>query len=147
MIKIINRQKKVPIKNNFLESFVKKALDLLGYPGWDIGIWITNNRTIRKYNLEYRNKNAVTDILSFPYHIDLKAGDKIIAATPEDENLGDIIISAEFVQSKFTKNLEERLKHLLVHGICHLLGYTHDTDKTYKQMKERENFILKSILK
>ena len=73
-------------------------LTTLGYEEFDLGIWITTDATIQKYNREYRHKDKPTDILSFPYHDKLKAGKRIKVQEPEDENLGDLIISAAYVK-------------------------------------------------
>lgn len=98
MILIRNTQKKININQKKLQQDAQKILDILGYNDFDLGIWLTTNTTIKKYNHNYRNKDKPTDILSFPYHSDLKAGDKISATTDEDRNLGDIIISPEYVK-------------------------------------------------
>jgi len=66
----------------------------------------------------------------------------------EDKNLGDLIISAEYV-TKDAKELnvtfEARMKKLLVHGVCHLLGYDHIIDADWHRMRAKEGFLLKKI--
>lgn len=148
MILIKNSQRTYPINKKGLTIAIQQLLDTLGYSNFDIGIWFTNNKTIALYNKEYRHKEGPTDILSFPYHTELKAGQKIIAESPEDTNLGDIIISLEYVYTseRWHDTPEtERLPILLVHGICHLLGYDHETDEDYKVMHKKEMELLKII--
>ena len=134
-----------------IRPFKKKAefiLTELGYPDFDLGIWLTTNKTIQKYNREYRDKNEPTDVLSFPYHTELKAGQKIKAREDEDKNLGDLIISIPYVfenKKELPGNFIARMDRLLVHGICHLLGYDHIKDDDYKKMITLENKLLKSI--
>jgi len=148
MILIKNRQKKYPLDNNYIKETVQSLLDILGYSDFDIGIWFTNNTTIAKYNRIYRHKSGPTDILSFPYHQEIRAGNKIKVKTPDQRNLGDIIISLEFVHtSKRWRDFEpqDTLKILLVHGICHLLGYDHETDEDYQKMHAKEQRLLKTL--
>jgi len=148
MILIKNRQKKYLLDNHYIKDTVQRILDIVGYSKFDIGIWFTNNTTIAKYNRIYRHKSGPTDILSFPYHQNIKAGTKIQAQTPDQHNLGDIIISLEFVHThKRWRDFEpqDTLKILLVHGICHLLGYDHETDEDYKKMHAQEQRILKIL--
>lgn len=148
MITIRNTQRKISIDTEKLRSNAQKILDALNYKDYDLGIWLTGKATIRKYNRNYRHKDKTTDILSFPYHPTLKAGERIKPHTPEDKNLGDLILCPEYVQDdldRWGQSFEERIKVLLVHGICHLLGYDHIEDEDYKVMKRKETALLKKI--
>ena len=149
MINIQSRQRKISIKNLKIEQKLNFLLNELGYSKYDIGLLITTDKTIRAYNKEYRAKDKATDILSFPYH-DLKAVDKIKVEQQEDKNLGDMIISLEYVQKdakKLSVTFENRMDILLVHGICHLLGYDHIEDEDYLVMKEMEEKLLDKLNK
>lgn len=104
---------------------------------------------MHQFNKEYRNQDKSTDVLSFPYH-HLKAGQRIKVKDPEDQNLGDIIIAPEYVMHdlpKWNTTFEKHMQRLLVHGICHLLGYDHIKDADYKIMRKKELFLLKKITK
>lgn len=148
MITIKNRQKKIPFS---IKNYQKKAeiiLQHLGYADFDIGIWLTTNRTIQKYNHTFRNKNKATDVLSFPHHPDLQAGKKISVTSDDDKNLGDILISVAYVfenKSHLEGDFTQRMDRLLVHGICHLLGYDHINDADFKKMFTLEKKLLKLI--
>ena len=120
-------------------------LHLLNYKDFDIGIWFTTNKTMQKQNQKYRKKNRPTDILSFPYHTNLKPGQKIKIMSDDDKNLGDIIISLEYCKksaSELKVGLHKHLKTLLAHGIAHLLGYTHKTDLQFLGMSKIEKKLL-----
>jgi probable rRNA maturation factor len=148
MILIINRQKKIKLNINLIKSNIKKILDFLGYSNFDIGIYFTTNNTIKKYNKKYRDKNKYTDILSFPYHDNLKPGQKISIKDIEDKNLGDIIISLEHAKKDSQEqniNFQEYIFILLIHGISHLLNYDHKTEKDFKIMKKFEKSLLSQI--
>lgn len=148
MILIKNKIRRIAIKTGALKRDVQKLLDILGYSDFDLGILLTTNKTIRKYNKQYRGKDKPTDILSFPFYPDIKPGQRIKAKTEAEKNLGDIIVSLEYVMDD-AKRLgvifKEYLLLVLIHGICHLIGYTHDTDKAYEQMQEKENELLKKL--
>ena len=148
MITIRNTQRKIKIDIAKLKHDAQTILDALGYSDFDLGIWLTSNKMIRKYNSEYRHKDKPTDVLSFPYHTELKAGQKIKVKAEEDKNLGDLIIAPEYVihdLPKWDTTFEKHLQRLLVHGICHLLGYDHIKDEDYKVMHKKETQLLKKI--
>lgn len=158
MILIKNKIKKIKINESQIKKDVAKMLRLLNYQDFDIGILFTTNNTIQKFNKKYRKKNKATDILSFPYHTELKAGEKISLRQgfgsqvkiqdSDDKNLGDIIISLEFAKQdalRLNHSLKEHLNILIAHGIAHLMGHDHKTDSEYKKMSAFEKKLLKVI--
>ena len=149
MISIRNTQRTVKISSAKIKREAQAMLTALGYADFDLGIWITTNKTIRHYNKTYRSKDKPTDILSFPYHTTLKAGQKIVVKSPEDCNLGDLIISAEYVLKdapvKWDRGFDEHMTVLLAHGIAHLLNYDHITDDEFAVMQKVETKLLKSL--
>ncbi len=150
MITLRNTQRSIAIDKTKLRADAQAVLDMVRYSDYDLGIWITNNKTIKKYNATYRHKDKPTDILSFPYHPYLQAGQRIKPQSEEDKNLGDLIISAEYVIQEAKKHcvtFEDRLQLLLVHGICHLLGYDHIEDADFRRMRAKEAYLLKRLRK
>jgi len=148
MITIKTTQRKIKVDIDALKKNARKILGLLNYHDFALNIFLTTNQTIRRYNKKYRKIDKPTDILSFPFYPDLKPGQAIVPDLPEDKNLGDIIISLEYVQAQLKElntTLDERLNVLLVHGICHLLGYDHKTDTQYKQMHKKETWLLERL--
>lgn len=149
MIHIKNQQRKIAIDTKAIERDLVVLLHVLKYDDFDISVLITTNATIRKYNRDFRHKDKPTDILSFPYHPELQAGKRIKVHEPEDANLGDLIISAEYVVQEaraLNVTFEARMKLLLVHGVCHLLGYDHIDDADWRKMRAKEAFLLKKII-
>lgn len=150
MITIKNSQRKIKCNTSSLQQDAQRILNFLGYHDFDLGIWLTTNKTIHRYNKEYRAKDKPTDILSFAYHPYIKAGEKIVVQHDEDKNLGDLIISLEYVQNvadELGVTLAERMRILLVHGICHLRGFDHETDAQYKVMHKEEKRLLDFLKK
>lgn len=148
MITIKNTQKTVSLDIPAIKKDVQKILDALDYQDYDIGIWFTSDATIAKYNKKYRNQDKATDVLSFSFHPHLKAGNRIKPRSEEDKNLGDLIVAPSYVQKdlpKWNATFEDHLKRLLVHGICHLLGYDHIQEDDYKIMHKKEMALLKKL--
>lgn len=148
MILIKNSQRKIKIDIEKLKKDTQKILDVLKYSDYDLGILLTNNKKIHELNKLYRDKDKSTDILSFAYHVKLKPGQQIKPKSPEDKNLGDIVISPEYVLedlARWNTTFPDRMEVLLVHGVCHLLGYDHIEDADYKVMHKKEQFLLKKL--
>lgn len=148
MIKITNRQRKIKVDLSALRRDLALLLETLGYADFDIGLLITTNKSIQTYNREYRHKDKPTDILSFPFYPKLKAGETIKATDPDERNLGDMLISAEYVWEQIGQDqtaFDARMQVLLVHGICHLLGYDHIQEADYKKMHAKELALLRRL--
>ncbi len=96
----------------------------------EIDITICDNKTIQKYNSEYRGVNKATDVLSFP-----------IISKFESMPLGSIIISIDKVIEKSDElghTRDEELALLFIHGVLHLLGFDHEVDSGEMRERERE---------
>ena len=93
-----------------------------------IELIITDNEGIKALNTQHRQKDAPTDVLSFPL--------KNMPHAP----LGAIVISKEYVIQKskeFGHSSQEELTLLFIHGLLHLLGFDHETDKGEMRHKEK----------
>ncbi len=150
MITIKNSQRSIPVKINALRQAVECMLERAGYSDFDINILLTTDATIRRYNKQFRHKDKATDILSFPFYPELKAGGPIRATTPDEKNLGDLIISVAYAQKdaqKIGRELNIHLIRLCAHGIAHVLGYDHETDADWAKMQKFEAKLLEGFLK
>jgi rRNA maturation RNase YbeY len=144
---LIKNDQTFPVDTQNLEKNAQTILNTLDYADFDISIILVTPQEMQNYNNQYRDKDNVTDILSFPYH-QISVGERIVPEIEEDKNLGDIIICPEFVDddlARWQMNFDERMNVLLVHGICHLLGYDHIEDADYEVMKKQEAFLLEKI--
>jgi probable rRNA maturation factor len=146
----INNQQSIPVDTTTLKKNAQKILNFLGYKNFDLGIVLATKEYIHLLNKKYRDKDKPTDILSFPYYPNAQPGKKIIASKKEDQNLGDIIICPKYVQedlARWNQNFDDRMQTLLVHGVCHLLGYDLIGDKDYKIMHQKETILLEMLKK
>jgi probable rRNA maturation factor len=100
----------------------------------------SGNDVVQGLNAEWRNKDKVTDVLSFPMQEE--------AEIDVEESLGDIILAVPFVQQEAVRlGLSEgkHTIHLIVHGTLHLLGYDHIEDDDAQVMQKLENRIMKKL--
>jgi len=100
---------------------------------------ITDAAEVQSLNMQYRNQDKSTNVLSFPADL-----------PPELElpDIGDIIICAEIVAQEATaqnKPLKSHWAHMTVHGILHLLGYDHLKDSEAIVMEALETKILTTL--
>ena len=135
----------------FLRQCITKALELeqVTLP-CEINVLITDNEGIHRINLEQRQVDAPTDVLSFPM-FDLTAGQPPVderlldPATPRLP-LGDMVISLERATAQaeeYGHSIQRELGYLAVHSVLHLLGYDHlDEGPMKAQMRGREEAIM-----
>ncbi len=102
---------------------------------------------ISSLNNEFRNKNSVTNVLSFPDR-DLIYSKITVDSFIGSVNLGDIAMSFEVIDQEakaFNISFENHFTHLLVHAILHLVGYDHKEDVDAEMMENLEITILKEF--
>ena len=149
MVNINNEECTTNLNIEQFEKDAQKVLSLMGYEDFDLGILLTDNQAIQCFNRDFRSKDEPTDILSFPFHTELQAGQAITAETEDDKNVGDLIISLEYIKAlceEENRTINEHLRTLLCHGICHLLGYDHYTESTDIVMKEKETWLAARLI-
>jgi|SRR5690625_1864881 len=108
----------------------------------EVSIMFVDNKKIQELNFRYRNKDKVTDVLSFA--LDLSNHEQKGIPLP----LGDIVISIEQAEKQakeYQHSLKRELGFLTVHGFLHLLGYDHMDFKDEKKMFQRQKDILKEF--
>ena len=86
-------------------------------------------------NARYRGRPHPTNVLAFVY----------------DESPcidGDVVLCAPVLRAEARaqgKPLADHCAHLVVHGMLHLQGYDHDTDRAARAMEARETAILGAL--
>ncbi len=145
-----NEQDKIKISfkiRHLIKKSVKEALlqEGFSYPA-EVSVSFVDNKSIHKLNLEYREKDKPTDVLSFPMWEKEELSDGS-ALDGHAVTLGDIIISAEKATTQaaeYGHSLERELCFLSVHSVLHLLGYDHETseeDENYMKTKQEDVLI------
>jgi len=149
-VSILNQQKKVKIPAGTRPLIRKCCAAVLKYEEIEekaeVSVSFVDNEQIRELNAEYRNKDAATDVLSFPL------GDDESFDVNEESGavlLGDIVISVERAMEQaeeYGHSLEREIGWLTVHSMLHLLGYDHETsEEDAKDMRKREEDVLTSL--
>jgi len=118
----------------------------------EVNVLVTDDEAIHQINLDMRNVDRPTDVLSFPM-FDLTPGEK-----PGEEDadpatglvpLGDMVLSLERAKAQaeeFGHSVEREISYLAVHSVLHLLGYDHmDEGEMKTQMRGREETILNGL--
>ena len=121
----------------------------------EINVLLTNDEGIHQINLDMRDVDRPTDVLSFP-EFEFTPGEP---PTEEDEDcvdiatgllpLGDMVISVERVKEQakeYGHSAKRELSYLVVHSVLHLLGYDHlDEGPQKAQMRAREDAIMEEL--
>ena len=84
---------------------------------------------IRTLNKQYRQKDYVTDVLSFPIYDNLRPDKRPKGLNLLQMDLGDLIICKEKALSQsreFEITYQQEIVHLAVHGFLHLIGFDHE---------------------
>ena len=147
----------VPGVNESQRAFIRKvirtalAAEGMELPG-EVDVLVTSDEGIHQINLDMRQVDAATDVLSFP-EFELRPGE-----LPGEEDadpgtglipLGDMVISMEHVTAQakeYGHSNRRELGYLVVHSVLHLLGYDHlDEGPQKAQMRSREEAILAEL--
>ncbi|MGK0554431.1 rRNA maturation RNase YbeY [Macrococcus capreoli] len=108
----------------------------------EVAVSFVDEAEIQQINKTYRNKDSVTDVISFA----LEEGEDEDFEMPDAPRvLGDIIICvkrAEEQAEEYGHSFERELGFLSVHGLLHLLGYDHMNEADEKKMFGRQDEIL-----
>lgn len=116
---------------------------------YEVCIMGCNDARIAELNADFRDKPTATNVLSWPafeLSPDVEGGQP--SAPPSAESLGDIAIAYETCAREAAEKgipMQAHVRHLVVHGCLHLLGYDHETDKDATLMEELEVKALASM--
>ena len=122
-----------------LDVLVTKLIRPIPYT---MGVYVVDEKTMRKLNKFYRKKDKTTDVLAFS---------RLEGVQMPFPEIGDIIICLPVAKAQANKAkipLEMELRMLAIHGILHLFGYDHEKTKTEaKRMFSLQNQIVASFTK
>ena len=141
-MKLYVDQSNVPAGERFKEALFKRIEkeannSIPNLPEGSIDLKFVDDQEIRRLNRMYRNKDSVTDVLSFSYLEDHHP----------NENIGDIVISyPQAVRQSQEGDIELEVVDLTVHGILHTLGYDHETPHDAQEMFPLQDKLVQQIL-
>ena len=139
---IINQQTAHRIPQKFVRTslseifahLAKKKLMTASQKKLDINLVFLDPEGIQNLNYNFRKKAKPTDILSF--------------SSQDPEVLGELILCPRIILENAAANQwPQRYEYLymLIHGVLHLLGYDHETDKDAKKMFALQNGIFNAL--
>ena len=102
-----------------------------------------NESESKKLNQKTFNKNKPTDVLSFPLYNDIEAINQLDESM--DEDMGDMFICRNVIKKNaeiYDKDFVEELQYIVIHGLLHLIGYSHEKND---KLKTYESKLMKKI--
>ena len=132
-IEVVNRQRLARIDPRRVIRLAGATLAEIGRDGAGVAVAFVRDRVIRQLNREFRGKDRATDVLSFPADHETQSATGVhFIGSSAAEHIGDIVVSTDTAlrQAKdaghsFAREVDE----LLIHGVLHLGGYDHETDR------------------
>ena len=102
-----------------------------------------NESESKELNQKTFNKNKPTDVLSFPLYNDIDSINKLDKSMSED--MGDMFICRNVIKKNaeiYNKDFVEELQYIVIHGLLHLIGYSHEKND---KLKAYETKLMKKI--
>lgn len=127
-----------------IANVLQKAAEMEKTGPAEVSVTIVTKERIQEINSEYRQKDAVTDVISFAME-EMGEDETEIIGGEETRFLGDIIICLDVAKEQaeeYGHSIEREMGFLAVHGFLHLLGYDHMNEADEKAMFGRQEEIL-----
>ncbi len=123
-----------------IKVFCSRVLEKLAIDKWEVSLLLCGKAYMHELNKKYRNIDDSTDVLSFSQEGGFDDHPVFYA--------GDIVVSLEDCREQAERNgvgMEQELKRLIVHGLLHLMGFDHTSDKEEREMLEKQDEIVKNL--
>lgn len=107
----------------------------------ELSLLFTDDEAMRKINARWRDKDAATNVLSFP-------AVPLVPGRMPAPMLGDIVFARETIAREAKegrRSFQDHLAHLVVHGYLHLFGYDHVEPADAEVMEGLETRILATL--
>lgn len=141
----INNLTPIPINKEFIKRVGEEVLTgEKKKKNTNISVAFVSSAIIKNANNKYRNKNKITDVLAFPGWAKGK-----VFSEGKVKSLGEMMICPSAVKKNaktFGLSFKKELSKVLIHGILHLLGYSHESSKRRAgEMGKKQNYYLSKI--
>jgi probable rRNA maturation factor len=147
-IDVVNRQRLARVDARRVAILAEATLDTVGRAGAAVTVAFVRDRVIRDLNCRYRDTDSSTDVLSFRVEAGRAGtGDTVFNGSGVQDYLGDIVISTDTAlrqANEAARSFERELDELVIHGVLHLCGYDHESDRG--QMNRLELKLRKKLL-
>lgn len=138
-----------------IRNVIEESMDYVECPyDFEVNVLLTDNAGIHQINLDMRQIDNPTDVLSFPMcDFEIPGDFDMLEETPEEYfnpdtgelMLGDIVISVEKVKEqaeKYGHSETRELAFLVAHSMLHLSGYDHMEEEEREEMESMQREIL-----
>ncbi len=141
--KIINFPKSFLIQEKILDKIFEKIQQIVleKKQKWTLNIVFVSEEEIKELNKNYRQKDYVTDVLSFHYFEDF-------SKLKQEETAWEIILTEnkiieQWKEYKLWSELE--FYKLVIHSSLHILWFDHEIDSDFEIMKTFEEKIWEKV--
>lgn len=127
---LFNAHKSFFIKKKILKEKIELLLKKEGVIS-TINFIFTSDTEVKKLNKQFRKQDKTTDVLSFTYN--------------DEDLLGEIYISLDTTRKQaleYNVKFYDEVWRLMIHGVFHLLGYTHQKELERQKMEQKESIYL-----
>ncbi|KKR21185.1 MAG: putative rRNA maturation factor [Candidatus Moranbacteria bacterium GW2011_GWA2_39_41] len=126
----VNNTTESPLADDFFAVVAQKTIEMVGYEFLrekiiSISVALVSEAEMQKLNRENRQKDSVTDILSFCEYENISEIEK---ATEAELFLGELILCYDDIEKYAVEqnlDVQKELVNVASHGILHLLGFAH----------------------
>ena len=136
-IEAVGWSRMIPDLEKTIDAAAGAAVAAAGYTGRnpELSVLLADDRRLAELNENWRGKAGPTNVLSFPGDVE----------GPGPVMLGDIALALETLMAEAAVagiSVSAHFNHLVVHGVLHLLGFDHETDREAEEMESLETKIL-----
>ena len=126
----VNNLTQFVVDKDLLLKIVSTVLEEEKSTEKSVSVALVDPEKMRELNKAYREKDYATDVLSFFYN--------------EKDFLGEVVLCPEVIENKAEKSsFTKEICRVTIHGVLHLLDYTHERDDDERVMIEKTEYYLK----
>lgn len=129
-------------------DMLRKAASACTQMDVEISLSFVSLEEIHALNRDYRGVDRPTDVLSFPMYGSIEELEAAGRQAPESVPLGDVVICMDKIREQaeeFGHSEERETVYLFTHSVLHLLGYDHETEEDKREMRKREEEVMKEL--
>ena len=135
-------QKSMPLFKKKISKAAKETIKTViegQQKNLEVNFLLTSDSNIKLLNKKHRNKNKSTNVLAFPMNQQFDGKNFMI---------GDVAISLQKIIYESKKLKMQKYKYLskiVIHGVLHLLGFEHQSNRQYNKMNKIEKQVFKNL--
>jgi len=136
-------RERLPEVEEICAAAARAALAGCGLATGELAIALSDDASVRLLNRDWRGQDKPTNVLSFPQSPPLPSPGAGAEGPPR--LLGDLVLAFETVEREAVeqgKTLPDHLRHLIVHGVLHLVGHDHEEEVEAERMERLEAAVL-----